>query len=182
MQTGQNSIELENSLPQLGQVRLVSVLILLTALQRQPQPTATSHSHRVVRKPASTASGILWSRCTSNRVFRQSSAFNHVSEQNSATGKTGESGRFIHFFITRQHSSPSNRRGCCLVPRTPRHPAWPCHCFSFRSGPLRAFARSNVGACSDAGRRCRRSPATSRGYAENLLSIHELSSDPSSQR
>ena len=37
----QNSIAPENSLPQLGQVRLVSVLIFLDALRRQPQPTAT---------------------------------------------------------------------------------------------------------------------------------------------
>src|SRR6516165_8871874 len=53
MQTGQNSIAPENSLPQLGQVRLVSVLIVLDALQLQPQPTATPPSHRVVRnRPA----------------------------------------------------------------------------------------------------------------------------------
>ena len=39
MQTGQNSIAPENSLPQLGQVRLGSVLMDLTALQSQPQPT-----------------------------------------------------------------------------------------------------------------------------------------------
>jgi hypothetical protein len=44
MQTGQNSIAPENSLPQLGQVRLGSVLMALTALQLQfePKPTAQS--------------------------------------------------------------------------------------------------------------------------------------------
>ena len=53
MQTGQNSIAPENSLPQLGQVRLGSVLMDLTALQSQPQPAATRPSHRVVRnRPA----------------------------------------------------------------------------------------------------------------------------------
>jgi hypothetical protein len=40
MQTGQNSIAPENSLPQLGQVRWGSVLMVLTALL----PTATPRS------------------------------------------------------------------------------------------------------------------------------------------
>jgi len=44
MQTGQNSIAPDNSLPQLGQVRWGSVLMDLTALQSQPQPKATPHS------------------------------------------------------------------------------------------------------------------------------------------
>jgi len=37
MHTGQNSIAPENSLPQLGQVRWGSVLMLLIAVQSQPQ-------------------------------------------------------------------------------------------------------------------------------------------------
>jgi hypothetical protein len=41
--TGQNSIASENSLPQLGQVRLGSVLAL-TALQPQSEPKATPRS------------------------------------------------------------------------------------------------------------------------------------------
>jgi len=45
MQTGQNSIAPENSLPQLGQVRLGS--LDLTALQPQPQPTAKPHSRKL---------------------------------------------------------------------------------------------------------------------------------------
>src|SRR6516165_12238607 len=43
MQTGQNSIAPENSLPQLGQVRWGSVLIFLTTLPR-PQPKAAPRS------------------------------------------------------------------------------------------------------------------------------------------
>jgi hypothetical protein len=41
MQTGQNSIAPENSLPQLGQVRWGSVLMALTALQAHSEPKAT---------------------------------------------------------------------------------------------------------------------------------------------
>ena len=44
MQTGQNSIAPENSLPQLGQVRLSSVFMGLTALQPQSEPKATQCS------------------------------------------------------------------------------------------------------------------------------------------
>ena len=44
MQTGQNSIAPENSLPQLGQVRWGSVLMDLTALQPQSEPKATPRS------------------------------------------------------------------------------------------------------------------------------------------
>src|ERR1700738_2284282 len=44
MQTGQNSIAPENSLPQLGQVRWGSVLMGLTALQPQSEPKATPRS------------------------------------------------------------------------------------------------------------------------------------------
>jgi len=44
MQTGQNSIAPENSLPQLGQVRWGCVLIALIALQPQPKPKATPRS------------------------------------------------------------------------------------------------------------------------------------------
>ena len=44
MHTGQNSIASENSLPQLGQVRLGSVLMALTALQPQSEPKATPRS------------------------------------------------------------------------------------------------------------------------------------------
>ena len=44
MQTGQNSIAPENSLPQLGQVRWGSVLMFLTALQPEPKPSATPRS------------------------------------------------------------------------------------------------------------------------------------------
>jgi hypothetical protein len=41
MQTGQNSIAPESSLPQLGQVRWGSALMVLTALQSHPQPETT---------------------------------------------------------------------------------------------------------------------------------------------
>jgi len=44
MQTGQNSIAPENLLPQLGQVRWVFVLIVLTALQPQREPKAAPRS------------------------------------------------------------------------------------------------------------------------------------------
>jgi hypothetical protein len=44
MQTGQNSIAPENSLPHLGQVRWGSVIMALAALQPQPEPKATPRS------------------------------------------------------------------------------------------------------------------------------------------
>jgi hypothetical protein len=44
MQTGQNSIAPENSLPQLGQVRWGSVLMGLTALQPHSELKATPRS------------------------------------------------------------------------------------------------------------------------------------------
>ena len=44
MHTGQNSTAPESSLPQVGQVRWGSVLIVLTALQPQPEPKAAPHS------------------------------------------------------------------------------------------------------------------------------------------
>jgi hypothetical protein len=44
MQTGQNSIAPENSLPQSGQVRWGSVLMALTVLQPQSAPKATPRS------------------------------------------------------------------------------------------------------------------------------------------
>ena len=44
MQTGQNSINPENSLPQLGQVRWGSVFMALTVLQPQSEPKATPRS------------------------------------------------------------------------------------------------------------------------------------------
>jgi hypothetical protein len=44
MQTGQNSIAPENSLPQLGQVRWGSVLMALTALQPHSETKATPRS------------------------------------------------------------------------------------------------------------------------------------------
>ena len=50
MQTGQHSIVPENSLPQLGQMRLGSVLMALTALQPHSEAKATPYSHRAVRK------------------------------------------------------------------------------------------------------------------------------------
>jgi hypothetical protein len=46
MQTGQNSIAPENSLPQLEQVRWGSVLMALTALQAQSEPKATRFTER----------------------------------------------------------------------------------------------------------------------------------------
>jgi len=46
-------------------------------------------------KSAGTASGILWSRCTSNRFFRYSSALNHVSEQNSRYFRRCDGSRLI---------------------------------------------------------------------------------------
>ena len=45
MHTGQNSIASENSLPQLGQVRLGSVLMALTALQPQSASHSTGSRH-----------------------------------------------------------------------------------------------------------------------------------------
>jgi hypothetical protein len=44
MQTGQKSAAPESSLPQLGHVRWRSALMVLTALQLQPEPTATPRS------------------------------------------------------------------------------------------------------------------------------------------
>ena len=50
MQTGQNSIAPESSLPQLGQVRWGSVLMGLTALQPKSKPKATPRSTEWCRK------------------------------------------------------------------------------------------------------------------------------------
>jgi hypothetical protein len=44
MHTGQNSIAPESSLPQLGQVRWGSVLMVLAGLQPQSEPKATPRS------------------------------------------------------------------------------------------------------------------------------------------
>ena len=44
MQTGQNSIASENSLPQIGQMRWGSVFMDLTALWPQSEPKATPRS------------------------------------------------------------------------------------------------------------------------------------------
>jgi hypothetical protein len=44
MQTGQNSIAPESSLPQLGQVRWDSALMVLTALQPHSEPKAAPRS------------------------------------------------------------------------------------------------------------------------------------------
>jgi hypothetical protein len=44
MHTGQNSIAPENSLPQLGQVRVSSVFMGLPALQPQSEPKETPRS------------------------------------------------------------------------------------------------------------------------------------------
>ena len=66
MQTGQNSIAPENSLPQLGQVRWGSMLMILTALQ----PTEKARSHERPETPAARRLAYLLSRCTSNRDSR----------------------------------------------------------------------------------------------------------------
>ena len=81
-QTGQNSIAPENSLPQLGQVRWGSALILLTAPQSKPRRTATPHSHRLVRNRPAQRLCILLSHCASNRKLPYTSALNRISEQN----------------------------------------------------------------------------------------------------
>jgi hypothetical protein len=60
MQTGQNSIAPENSLPQLGQVRWGSVIMALTALQPHSEPKAT-HAPRSGAKAASMVPGKLLS-------------------------------------------------------------------------------------------------------------------------
>ena len=53
MQTGQNSIAPENSLPQLGQVRCGCVFMGLIALRPQSEPKSNTTFHRVVRiRPA----------------------------------------------------------------------------------------------------------------------------------
>jgi hypothetical protein len=82
MHTGQNSIAPESSLPQVGQVRWGCVLIVLTALQSQPELKATPRSTKWCEIGQHSA----WHsvvRFTSNRVFRNTSALNRVSEQNS---------------------------------------------------------------------------------------------------
>ena len=75
LQTGQNSTAPESSLPQLGQVRWCPVLMALKPVRPQPEPKARPSS---IRSPA---------KCcrfrTSNRLFRDTSASNRVSEQTS---------------------------------------------------------------------------------------------------
>ena len=70
MQTGQNSIAPENSLPQLGHVRRGSVFMGLTALQPRYEPKSRKQHHAPPSgaKSASTAPGKLLSRSTSDCV------------------------------------------------------------------------------------------------------------------
>ena len=56
MQTGQNSIAPENSLPQLGRVRLSSVFMGLIALQPQFEPKAAHGPQSGVKA----ARGVRW--------------------------------------------------------------------------------------------------------------------------
>src|SRR5260370_38919393 len=78
MQTGQNSIARENSLPQLGQVRWGSVLMALTALQPQSEPKATPWS---AERCESSQHGLLASCCpvpqaiTSSFILARRSTF-----------------------------------------------------------------------------------------------------------
>jgi hypothetical protein len=78
MHTGQNSIAPENSLPQLGQVRWGSMLMILTALQ--PAEKARSHE-----RPETEQHGAWHICCPVARVIapRETSALNRISEQNS---------------------------------------------------------------------------------------------------
>src|SRR5262249_15676572 len=83
MQTGQNSIVPENWLPQLEQVRWSSVLMDLTVLRLQSEPKTTARSTPVVgNRPARSLAN-----CSpvpqAIACFRDLSAFDHVSEQNS---------------------------------------------------------------------------------------------------
>src|SRR6516162_9174015 len=81
MQTGQNSIAPENSLPQLGQVRWGSVLMALTVLQPQSEPKATPRStgRREIGQLLTNCSSVAQAiACCVNTI-----APNHVSEQNS---------------------------------------------------------------------------------------------------
>ena len=78
----QNSIAPENSLPQLGQVCLVCVLIL-TTLQPQTRPSSNTTLAPSGAKAASTEPGKLLSCCKSNRALLYPSASNHVSKQDS---------------------------------------------------------------------------------------------------
>jgi hypothetical protein len=65
MQIGQNSIAPENLLPQLGQVRWGSALMLLIALQPQSEPNATPRSAEAARnRPGRSLTNCL-SRSTS---------------------------------------------------------------------------------------------------------------------
>ena len=82
MHTGQNSIAPESSLPQVGQVRWVSVLIVLSALQSQLEPKATPRSTEWC-EIGQHSTWHSFVRFTSNRVFGNTSALNRVSEQNS---------------------------------------------------------------------------------------------------
>ena len=80
MQTGQNSIAPENSLPQLGQVRWGSVLMVLTALQPQPEPKATPRSTEWCEIGQQSA---WYSVVPFHKRMRYITALNHVSERNS---------------------------------------------------------------------------------------------------
>jgi hypothetical protein len=82
MHTGQNSIAPESSLPQLGQVRMSSFFMRLTALQSQSEPKATPRFTEW-RESDRMAPGKLLSRSTNICVFIYSSASNQVSEQDS---------------------------------------------------------------------------------------------------
>src|SRR5271167_4525279 len=78
-QTGQSSIGPENSLPQIEQTRWSSVLMVLTAVQPQPEPKATPRFTEwcEIGRQAQRLTFCL-SHFTSNRLLRDTSALNHV--------------------------------------------------------------------------------------------------------
>ena len=91
MQTGQNSIAPENSLPQLGQVRWGSMLMILTALQ----PTEKARSHERPETPAARRLAYLLSRCMSNRDSRDRWRNNEKSSYSSFSMSSALQNSFV---------------------------------------------------------------------------------------
>jgi hypothetical protein len=83
MQTGQNSIAPENSLPQFGQVRWDSVLIVLTGLSAATSADSKATLHRVAQNRSARLLANCWPVPQAIACSSIFSASNHVSEQNS---------------------------------------------------------------------------------------------------
>src|SRR5271165_52461 len=154
MHIGQNSIASESSLPQLGQVRRGSVLIVLAALQPQPEPKATPRSTEWCESGQHSA----WHSVVAfHKRMRYITALNHVSEQNScrwcpvASGIANELRRCSGPNLTAVHhplsTSPEPLAACDLYVKT--------HFAGSSNTPSVCYRFGTLGVCELLSRKCR---------------------------